>query len=252
MKSVPIFAMNLLILCLIASSHLVASIPYSYDRGSSVMSTVRRNWGPPVRYLEKRGYTNNNRHRVTDDDMDDQSKLTVPSYGTEDEASLAEDAEENADPSTNYGDYLDDPYFGEKFIQSMKAKWNNLWPNQTTTVAPRSTVAPHSTVAPTTIKPKKTKKSVILQSLLGREIGANVSENPVTGSENLALMNSTANLNSANPLVYDTDVEYLRKFINCSNGHPSNGSIRPKNGNIKKNYYISVLYKTCMRFLFLL
>lgn len=185
------------------------------------MSNVRSNWGPPVRYLEKRGYMDNHhqQHTFANNAVDPSPK--------------------EQDDSLNNSDYLDDPYFGEKFIQRMKEKWNSLWRNGTTSAPLRQNTNINIKASTVSLPNNITSNSKSQMELFGGESDQNLSDD---GSENNAIQ-LTSNVNNTNSTIdiNDQDVEYLRKLINCSSYNKTNIATNIVN-NTKKGAIIEIYF----------
>lgn len=193
------------------------------------MSDIRRNWAPPVRYLKKRGYMDNHWQTSINKDIDlpavDDVSMGQP-YRTH---KLFRDTSAGNSDSLTHSE--DDPYIGEKFIQSMKEKWNRLWHNGTTTSAPNddsTTIANTNTTAEqsSTEQTLTDAKQQIQSTWLVGEVNENfVEEASFLNDVSTANNNVMSNISAA-------DVDYLRKMINCSSAN-TNITTNALNGTAK-------------------
>lgn len=242
-------SLGVLVLSLICGCEFVASRPYSYDRGSGLMTNIRGSWGPPVRYLEKRGYLDNRYPPLYDVHNDGRPLDAVYPRGAQSGALV------NGEQNNQLNDYLDDSYFGEKFVQRMKEKWNNFWHNNGTTLATSQSTT--TSTAATTRKPiqkpsasPKPKKSPFtwyddedgFEANLADDAGAppQPANNAIMESNNSADTN-VGNTSAAMLHIKQDDVDYLRKFINCSNSNqqPTINASSSNNKGAINEYYVN-------------
>lgn len=200
------------------------------------MSKIRSNWGPPNRYLEKRGYMNDNEQTALNNNPDwvpEKSNIQSNYNSLHTNNAFRVNRKEKTESLTNT-DYQDDPYIGEKFIQSMKEKWNHMWSNDTT-IAPIVSTTTTSKPTTTTTKtlPTTTASNTKSQfSWLDGDIEANLADDAALENETIQSNNyQTENVNHTN--ITNADIDYLRNLVNCSSSKhsiPTNLSNGTKKG----------------------
>lgn len=234
---------------------MVAPHPYTYDRGAQIMSNIRGSWGPPVRYLEKRGYMDEQPQRQMQPFIYARKRQNdASSHVQQDQRNLDSDGVSNtfakmfsaskedeskgqrslADNGFNqHNDYLDEQYFGEKLLQRIKDKWNQFWHNDTTTT--ESTKDETNAIFATTYLPNK----AVLRNAKGQNknlsylAGFDESpENEAPANDTLDATERTTNKSfkeneeSAPSFhINESDVDYMRKYLNCAKRNRSTKGI---------------------------